>query len=69
MAEQSTAVVCRHCGGELVRAKTTARTKGWAHKHVQIAPGNLSPLEEACRINPVTLAEARGTTYAEPADG
>lgn len=52
---------CRHCGGKLIRARTTERTKGWAHADVQ---GH--KLTEACHIDPVTLDAARGTTYAEP---
>jgi hypothetical protein len=58
--------VCRHCGKPVTFLgldKTTKRTKGWAHDEV----GD-SPWEEPCRINPVTLRNERGTTFAEPSD-
>lgn len=56
-------VKCKHCGRELMRARTTKRTNGWTHVKV-----DGQTITEACRINPVTLADARGTTYAEPAE-
>ncbi len=61
-------IVCKHCGGELVQLppENTVRTNGWAHKSVAIRPDWESPLEEPCRINPKTLNNARGTTFAEP---
>jgi hypothetical protein len=62
---RSETAVCKHCGGKLVRCRTTERAKGWAHEAV-VVNGHRHTLSEACRINPETLADARGTTYAEP---